>query len=71
MGQRQKKRVGHRRVEVSVEDVRKEKVTRWRTGGKNREEEEEELDGSAASVSAASLGEKGLIESAISRCRIC
>lgn len=41
-GKDKKKREGHRRVEVSDEDVRKEKVTRWRAGGKNREEEEEE-----------------------------
>lgn len=45
MGQSQKKkREGHRQVEVGREDVRKEKVTRWRAGGKNREEEEEEED---------------------------
>lgn len=41
-GKDKKKGEGHRRVEVSGEDVRKEKVTRWRARGKNREEEEEE-----------------------------
>lgn len=78
---KRKKREGHRRVEVSGGEARKEKVTRCRAGGKNREEEEEEdvtgrrcVTPRVSPASQLLFGNKkkeGLIKSAISPCCAC